>query len=103
MNKLLQKTLRDEIKENRCVLGAKQVLGAMADLKLVVLSRSVPTSSMIRLEEAAKAHEVRTLKFAGTSMALGRLCGRQFRVSTVSFNSLAENNITSIINESEEE
>lgn len=101
MNKLLQKTLRDEIKEDRCVLGTKQALGSISDSKLLVISRSVPSDSMDRIGKAAESHGVQTLSFAGTSMALGRLCGRQFRVSVVSFNSLTEDSVKSLMRESE--
>jgi large subunit ribosomal protein L30e len=101
VNKLLQKALRDEIEEDRCVLGARQVLGSVADSKLVVLSRSVPEPFAAKLDEATREHNIQTLRLSATSVALGKLCGLQFRVSAVSFNSLAENNIQSIINEHE--
>ena len=101
MNKLLQKTLRDEIKEDRCVLGARQVLQSLNDSKLLVISRSVPDRYMLKITEAAKSNSVPTIKFDGTSVALGRLCGRQFRISTISFNSLTDDGVASLINESE--
>jgi len=103
MNKLLQKTRRDEIKEGKCFLGSKRVLRSLPDSKLVVLSRSAPESMTGKIIEEAGKHNVHTLNFSGTSVALGRMCGLLFRVSAVSFNSLAENSVKSIINESETE
>lgn len=101
MGQLLQKTLRNEIKEGRCVIGTKQALGSLADSKLLVLSRSVPDRIATALVEAARKHGVQTIRFSGTSMALGRLCGLQFRVSVASFSSLAESSIRSIVSESQ--
>ena len=41
MQKLLEKTLKDAIKENQCILGTKQVLNSISKSKLVILSNSV--------------------------------------------------------------
>ena len=43
MQKLLEKTLKDAVKENQCILGTKQVLNSISNSKLVVLSNSLKT------------------------------------------------------------
>ena len=101
MNKIFEKALKDGIKENRCTFGAKEVLKGVGDSKLVVVSQSLTNETAQKISQAAEKQEVPTVRFEGTSVALGKMCGLQFRVSTVSFNSLTETNIASIIKESE--
>ncbi len=41
MSKLLEKALKTGIKENKCTVGTKQVLGSLKNSKIVVISESV--------------------------------------------------------------
>ena len=101
MSKLLEKALKDAVKANKCILGSKQVLGSVKDSKLIVVSDSVQNDVTEKIQSDAKKSNVPTMHFHGSSVALGKLCGLQFRVSTISFNSLSESNIKSIIKEAE--
>ncbi len=101
MRKLLEKALRDAMKDKKRTLGAKQVLNSMKNSKLVVLSQSIPKDRAKKIHEHTKKEKVSTLNFEGSSVALGRLCGLQFRVSTISLTSLSDANIKSILKESE--
>jgi len=101
MSKLLEKTLKDALKEKKCVLGTKQVLDSLTDSKLIVMSESIPNNTLEKIENKAKKDKVPITKYHGSSVALGRLCGLQFRVSTASLTSVTETNIQSILKESE--
>ena len=101
MSKILEKALKDSIKENKCIFGSKQVIKSIKNSKLIVVSQSLTNEISKKLAETAEQEKVPTVKFEGTSVALGKLCGFQFRISTIAFNSLTEANITSIIKESE--
>jgi len=101
MRKLLEKALRDAMKDKKRTLGAKQVLNSIKNSKLVVLSQSIPKDMTKKIHEHTKKEKVSTLDFEGSSVALGRLCGLQFRVSTISLTSLSDANIKSILKESE--
>ena len=103
MSKMLEKALKDAIKENKCILGTKEVMGSLKDSKLIVMSNSVTGNSFEKIEESAKSSKVPTVTFQGSSVALGKLCGLQFRVSAVSFSSLSDTNIKSILTESQKE
>jgi large subunit ribosomal protein L30e len=103
MGKILEKALKDSLKEDKSILGSKQVLQSLKNSKLVVLSQSVPKKLAKNILENAKKEKISTVQFAGSSVALGRLCGLQFRVSTISFTSLSDTNVKSIIKESETE
>lgn len=99
MGKLLEKTLKDAIQENKCVLGEKQVVQSIKNAKLVVISKSLSEKSLDKIQNHTKEQKIPTLQFEGSSVALGRLCGLQFRVSTTSLTSISESNIKEIIKE----
>ena len=101
MQKILEKTLKDAVKENQCILGTKQVLNSISKSKLIVLSRSVQTEIRDKIESDAKKSKIPTLTFNDTSVNLGKLCGLQFRVSTLSLPQISDSEITSLKNESE--
>ncbi len=99
--KLLEKTLKDAIKEDQCILGTKQVLNSISKSKLVVLSRSVQTEIREKIESDAKKSKIATITFDDTSVNLGKLCGVQFRVSTLSLSKISDSDITSLKKEFE--
>jgi large subunit ribosomal protein L30e len=99
--KILAKTLKDAVKENQCILGTKEVLNSISKSKLIVLSRSIQTETRQKIESDAKKSKIPTLTFNDTSVNLGKLCGLQFRVSTLSLPQISESDITSLRKESE--
>lgn len=101
--KILEKTLKDAMNENTSILGSKQVLNSIKKSKLVILSQSASRALADKILEYTKKEKVSTLHFEGSSVALGKLCGLQFRVTTLSLTSLSDANITSIMKESETE
>ncbi len=103
MSKALEKSLKDARKEGRLTLGAKRVLEAAKDSRMVVISRSAGGNPALarRIESDAKANDVPLIHYNGTSVALGRMCGLQFRASAVSFSEIAEASIGAIMKESE--
>ena len=101
MQKILEKTLKAAVKENQCILGTKQVLNSISKSKLIVLSRSVQTEIRDKIESDAKKSKIPTLTFNDTSVNLGKFCGLQFRVSTLSLPEISDSDITSLKNESE--
>ena len=103
MRKILEKALKDSRKEKKSILGSKEVLGSLKKSKFIVLSKSAPKKMAEKIMEGAKKEKISTLQFEGSSVALGRLCGLQFRVSAVSLTSVSDANIKSIIKESETE
>jgi large subunit ribosomal protein L30e len=103
MSKILEKSLKDARKENKLTMGSKQVLNSVNNSKLIVLSQSVSKDMFEKIESDAKKQKVPLVNFQGTSVALGRLCGLQFRISTISFTSIDEGNIKSILKDTETE
>jgi len=103
MSKILEKILKDALKEDKITMGTKQVLNSMKNSKLIVLSQSVQKEMFAKIESDAKKEKIPLVNFQGTSVALGRLCGLQFRISTISFTSLSDANIKSILKDTETE
>ncbi len=103
MSKILEKILKDALKEDKVTMGTKQVLNSMKNSKLIVLSQSVQKEMFAKIELDAKKEKIPLVNFQGTSVALGRLCGLQFRISTISFTSLSDANIKSILKDTETE
>ena len=103
MSKILEKSLKDARKENKLTMGSKEVLNSVNNSKLIVLSQSVEKTMLEKIESDAKKQKVPLVNFQGTSVALGRLCGLQFRISTISFTSIDEANIKSILNDTKTE
>ena len=103
MSKILEKSLRDARKEDKLTMGAKQVLNSIKNFKLIVLSQSIKKEMFEQIESDAKKEKIPLVNFQGTSVALGRLCGLQFRISTISFTSIDDASIKSILKDTEAE
>jgi len=103
MSKILEKSLKDARKENKLTMGSKEVLNSVNNSKLIVLSQSVDKEMLEKIESDAKKQKVPLVNFQGTSVALGRLCGLQFRIATISFTAIDEGNIKSILKDTETE
>ncbi len=82
-------------------MGAKQVLNSVKNSRLIVLSQSVEKEMFEKIESNAKKQKIPFVNFQGTSVALGRLCGLQFRISTLSFTSITDTNVKSILKDTE--
>ena len=103
MSKILEKSLRDARKEDKLTMGSKQVLSSVKNSKLIILSQSIKKEMFEKIESDAKKEKIPLVNFQGTSVALGRLCGLQFRISTISFTSIDDASIKSILKDTEAE
>ena len=54
MRKILEKALKDSMKEKKSILGSKQVLNSLKNSKLVILSQSAPKKFTDKISEGAK-------------------------------------------------
>jgi large subunit ribosomal protein L30e len=99
LGKLLEKALKDALNDNKCILGAKQVVQSIKNAKLVVISNSLTQDEIKKIQDSTSDGKISTLNFGGTSVALGKLCGLQYRVSAASLTSIADSNIKAILKE----
>ena len=91
------------MEDNKCSFGTKQVVTSIKNSKLVILSEPIPKNMSQKIHENAKNSNVSTMDFKGSSVALGRLCGAQFRISALSLKTLSDTNLKSILKEAEQE
>lgn len=99
MGKQLEKALKDAMKEKKRTLGVHQIIKSIKNSKLIILSHSVSADDAKTIQESAKNEDIQTVTFDGSSVALGRLCGLQFRVSAISLTSITDTNVKAILNE----
>jgi len=96
MKKILEKTLKDAIKEKTAIIGSKQVLGSLDKVKLIISSN---TNNSITEKISLEAEKTNTplIKYDGNSVSLGKLSGLEYRVSTISFTNVNDSDIKSLI------
>jgi len=101
MTKLLEKAIKDAIKNRKPTIGTKQVMNSIKNSKLIIISQTISNEKTKKIEKNAKNNNIPILNFEGSSVALGKLCGLQFRVSTISLDSLSNTNAQAILKENE--
>ncbi len=101
VTRLLEKTLKDIIKEKKYTLGIKKTLTTLKNSRLIILSKSINGDIVKKVQHNAKKEKVPIIKIENSSMALGKLCGFQFRVSALSISYLNDQNIKLLLKEYE--
>ena len=99
MTKLLEKAIKDAIKKRKPTIGTKQVMNYIKSSKLIIISQTISNEKTKKIEKNAKNNNIPILNFEGSSVALGKLCGLQFRVSAISLDSLSNTNAQAILKE----
>ena len=96
MNKTLEKTLKNGVKEKSVIIGSKQVLNSLEKVKLIVSSNSTNNITE-KISTQAKKLNIPIIKYDGNSVALGKLSGFQYRVSSISFTNINDSDIKSLM------
>ena len=96
MKKILEKTLKDAIKEKSVIIGSKQVLSSLDKVKLIISSNSSNNVTEKISSEAEKLN-VPIINYDGNSVALGKLSGFEYRISTISFTKINDSDIKSLM------
>ena len=96
MKKILEKTLKDAIKEKSVIIGSKRVLGSLDKVKLVI-SSNTRNGITEKISSEAEKLNVPIINYDGNSVALGRLSGFEYRISTISFTKINDSDIKSLM------
>lgn len=99
MSKALEQVLKDLLSGDKCWIGTKEVLRSVKNSKLIVCSNSLPEETRNAITESAKTANVPIYNFNNTSIELGRLCNRPFRISVLSIDSSSNSDISSVLDE----
>ena len=94
--KILEKTLKDGVKEKSVIIGSKQVLGSLDKVKLII-SSNTNDSITEKISSEAKKLNVPIVNYDGNSVALGKLSGFEYRISTISFTKINDSDIKSLM------
>ena len=99
MGKILAKVIKDAISSKKYKMGQKEVLHSAKSSKLIVCSNSLPGDTRKEIEQTALSAHVPIYNFNDTSVGLGRLCNKPFRVSVISIYSESDSDIAAALEE----
>ncbi|MFL6497790.1 MAG: ribosomal L7Ae/L30e/S12e/Gadd45 family protein [Nitrososphaera sp.] len=91
--------IKDAIAADKYKSGVKEVLQSVKGSKLIIVSKSLESEYRQKLEEQAKSTNVAIYEYSGTSVQLGKLCNKPFRVSAIAIKSGTADEISAIISE----
>ncbi|MFQ5969102.1 MAG: ribosomal L7Ae/L30e/S12e/Gadd45 family protein [Nitrososphaerales archaeon] len=103
MNKILEKVIKDAISSEKCKIGSKDVLNSVNGSKLIVCTSSLSGNVKKEIEDSARSSKVPVYNFNDTSMALGRLCSKPFRISVISIDGASDSDISALLEEIDKE
>ena len=64
-----------------------------------MLFRSVPNDARSKIEEQAKSANVALYEYPGTSVQLGKMCNKPFRINAIALKTGSADEINSILSE----
>jgi len=97
--KALEKVIKDAVASDKYKSGIKEVLQSVKGSKLIIVSKSIDSADRAKLEEQAKTANVAVYEYPGTSVQLGKLCNRPFRVTAIAIKSGTAAEIEAIMSE----
>ncbi len=99
MSKVLAKVIKDAISSNKCKIGSKEVLDSLKSAKLIVCSNSLVEDTKKKIDEIAGSAGIPIYNLNDTSMQLGRLCNKPFRISVISIEDAGNSDISMVLQE----
>jgi large subunit ribosomal protein L30e len=97
--KALEKVIKDAVATDKFRSGVKEVLQSVKGTKLIIVSESIDSGNRAKLEEQAKTENVAVYEYHGTSVQLGKLCNKPFRVTAIAIKSGTTAEIEAIMSE----
>lgn len=95
--KALEKVIKDAVAADKYKSGIKEVMHSIKESKLIIVSKSIDSAEKTKLEEQAKSANVAVYEYPGTSVQLGKLCNRPFRITAVAIKSGTAEEIDAIM------
>jgi large subunit ribosomal protein L30e len=99
----LEKVIKEAITSDKYKSGVKEVLQSVKGSKLIILSNTVTGSDRSKIEEQAKSANVALYDYPGTSVQLGKMCNKPFRINAIAIKSGSADEINSILSEAKDE
>lgn len=95
----LEKVIKEALASDKYKSGVKEVLQSLKGSKLVILSNTVPAPARSKIEEQAKSASVALYDYPGTSVQLGKMCNKPFRINAIAIKSGSSEEISAILSE----
>ncbi|AFZ71203.1 ribosomal protein L30E [Caldisphaera lagunensis DSM 15908] len=95
MSVSLDKELKNLTKSGKYYLGVKKTIKSIlrGEAKMVIIADNMPLVYRSKIEKNAKLSNIPLYVFKGTSMELGSLLGKPFKVSSISIIDTGESRI----------
>jgi large subunit ribosomal protein L30e len=97
--KTLEKVIKEAIVADKYKSGIKEALQSVKGSKLIIVSKSIDSEDEKKLEDQAKSANVPIYDYPGTSMQLGKLCNKPFRITAIAIKSGTADEIRTIVSE----
>ena len=97
--KTLEKVIKDAVAADKYKSGTKEVLQSVKGSKLIIVSKSIDPEDGKKLKDHAKSANVTVYDYPGTSMQLGKLCNKPFRIAAIAIKSGTADEISTIVSE----
>lgn len=91
--------IKDAVAADKYKSGVKEVLQSVNGSKLIIVSKSINSNDRTKLEEQAMTANVAVYEYPGTSVQLGKLCNRPFRITAIAIDSGTAAEIDAIMSE----
>ena len=98
----LEKVIKEAVSSDKYKSGVKEVLQSVKGSKLIIVSKSLAGHDRGKVEEQAKSANVSLYEYPGTSVQLGKLCNKPFRITAIAIKTGSTEEINSIISEGKE-
>ncbi|HKU49259.1 MAG TPA: ribosomal L7Ae/L30e/S12e/Gadd45 family protein [Nitrososphaera sp.] len=97
--KTLEKVIKEALTTDKYRSGVKEVLQSVKGSKLIILSNTVSPAQRSKIEEQAKAANVALYDYPGTSVQLGKMCNKPFRINAIALKTGSPDEISAILSE----
>lgn len=97
--KTLEKVIRGAVGADKYKSGVKEALQSVKGSKLIIVSKSIDPEDRKKLKEQSKSANVTVYEYPGTSVQLGKLCNKPFRITAIAIKSGTADEISAIMSE----
>ena len=98
------KAIAAAVKTGKVVFGAEESMRSArtGKAKAIILTSNIQPSIQKNLEYYGQLSKIPMIAFKGSSIDLGRICGKRFTVSTLTIKEPGDSNILDIVQETKE-
>ncbi|MGD1835723.1 MAG: ribosomal L7Ae/L30e/S12e/Gadd45 family protein [Nitrososphaeraceae archaeon] len=94
--KTLEKIIKESISSNKYKNGLKEVKNNIKGSSLIILSNSLNDEDIKNIESSAQEHNVKVFRLNDSSIKLGKICRKPYKISCISIRGISEDDIKSI-------